>query len=239
VAWKERSVSRLRTQWLGILAVGVLAGCASPRSPLDVASSRVGEWQRMFDGASMQGWLPFLDDSYAVSGGPVGVRYGELVLLTGRPYSAVTWQGTFPRENYEVALQAKKNAGDDIFCGVLFPVGTNYCSMVLGGWGNQVTGLSCVNYLVAADNDTASYGAYTTNRWYSVRLRVTEERIQAWVDEKQRINLERREKVISPYPGLDMFAPFGIFTFDTSAAFRDIDVRRLSVSPRASAARRR
>jgi hypothetical protein len=205
----------------------LLTGCAVLSSSRDLSNISPNQWEEVFDGKSFKGWKPFIKTKYE-TGGTVEVKNGAVHLATGQPYSAVMWEGGFPRTNYEVELKAKKIDGNDIFCGLLFPVGTNYCTMILGGWGNSVIGLSCVNYMAAADNETAVIKSFRANEWYDVKLRVTPEKIEAWVEGEQLIDLELAEKTITPYFGLEMFAPFGFFTFETSAAAKDIYVKRIA-----------
>lgn len=211
---------------LCVLAASILAGCAFLRSSYDLSAMRPLASQQLFDGESFGGWAPFVKSQYD-TGGPVELKGGAITLSAGRPYSAVLWSGGFPRTNYEIELSAMKTDGNDIFCGLLFPVGTNYCSMILGGWGNSIVGLSCVDYMTAADNSTATMKAFNADEWYDVRLKVTDEKIEAWVNEEQLIDLELFEKRISPYFGLEIFAPFGIFTFETAGMVKDIFIRRL------------
>ena len=37
--------------------------------------------------------------------------------------------------DYELRLEAKRVEGGDFFCGLTFPVGKEYCTLILGGWG--------------------------------------------------------------------------------------------------------
>ncbi len=96
--------------------------------------------------------------------------------------TGVTWKKAFPRSDYEVSLDAKRIAGTDFFCGMTFPVGKNFCSLIIGGWGGGTVGLSSIDGKDASENETTSIRNFETNRWYHIRLVVTEEFIRAWVD---------------------------------------------------------
>lgn len=192
----------------------------------DLTKVKEGKWVSMFDGKSLDGWKPFTKTEYS-KGGKVEVKENSIHIAEGFPYSYIQWKGKFPKENYEVFLRTMKPDGNDIFCGILFPVGTNYCSLVLGGWGNSITGLSCIDNMAAADNEYAVMNSYTTNKWYKVTLRVTGTNIMTWVGGKKLIDVDRSKHEISPYFGLEMMAPFGVFTFGTPGAFEEISVRRL------------
>lgn len=203
------------------VAAGILA-----ENPPDVTKITVNDWVSLFDGKTLNGWKPLRKTKYE-EGGPVVATNSVISISQGYPYSAVNWTNDFLRTNYKVELRAKRTQGGDIFCGILFPVGTNYCTMVLGGWANNVVGLSCVDHYVAAENQTAVGMSFENDKWYDVRLQVTSMRIQTWVDGKELINLELEDHKISPYPGLEMFAPLGIFTFESGAEIKDIYVGRV------------
>jgi len=61
-------------------------------------------------------------------------------------------------------------------------------------------------------------------------LKVTDKKIEAWVGDDQIIDLEYQKHRIEPYPGMEIFAPFGFFTFDSSAALEAIRLRSLPAS---------
>ena len=69
--------------------------------------------------------------------------------------------------------------------------------------------------------------SFKNNEWYEVRLKVTDSRIESWVGEDKIIDLEYKKHKIEPYPGMEIFAPFGFFTFDTTAALEAIQMRVL------------
>ena len=56
----------------------------------------------------------------------------------------------FPREDYEVSLEARRLEGTDFFCGLTFPVGKEPCTLIIGGWGGTTVGLSNVDDYSAA-----------------------------------------------------------------------------------------
>ena len=204
----------------------VVAGSVFAGGAPDITKISEDDWVSMFDGKTLTGWKPLTKTKYE-EGGPVTVTNNVISMATGFPYSAVQWTNGFLKTNYRLELRAKRTEGNDIFCGILFPVGTNFCSMVLGGWGNCVVGLSCVDYFLAAENETAIGMAFKNDKWYNVKLQVTDMRVQTWVDGEELINLELMGHHISPYPGLEMFAPLGIFTFESGTAIKDIYVGRV------------
>ncbi|MBL7115227.1 MAG: DUF1080 domain-containing protein [Kiritimatiellae bacterium] len=190
------------------------------------SSPKKSEWIVPFNGSDLKGWKVHTKSEYETYGG-ASVKDGAISFQGGSPYTAISLQGTFPSDNYELELTAKRTSGQDIFCGLLLPVGTNHVSMIMGGWGNWVVGLSCIDDMVASDNDAAHNMSFDNDRWYKVRVRVTPQKFQAWIDDKQVINLDRKGRKISPYPGLEVLAPFGLFTWDTSSLMKDMRYRSL------------
>ena len=166
--------------------------------------------------------------------GEVTVKDGELTVAMGAALSGITWAGDAPpKTNYEISLEALKVDGDDIFCGLCFPVGDTFCSFVCGGWGGQIVGLSCVDDMMADGNDTTKLQEFKKDQWYRIRLRVTSEKIQAWVNhwsfpgEKQMVDQELKDRKISLHPAMEEAKPFGIATYTTSSTFRNITLRKL------------
>lgn len=56
----------------------------------------------------------------------------------GSDLTGVTWKGPMPRVNYEVKLEARREAGSDFFCRLTFPVNDSFCALILGEWGGTV-----------------------------------------------------------------------------------------------------
>jgi hypothetical protein len=130
--------------------------------------------------------------------------------------------------NYEIALEGKRLKGNDFFCTTTFPVGDDYCSLVVGGWGGTVVGLSSINSMDASENETSTLQDFAKDRWYKVRIRVMKDRIQAWIGEKKLVDADTADKKISIRIECDACKPFGIATYSTTGAVRDIKVRALT-----------
>ena len=117
--------------------------------------------------------------------GPVYVSDGKIVLNYGDGCTGVTWTKEFPKVNYQITLEARKTSGNDFFCGMTFPVNEEYCSLIVGGWGGPVVGLSCIDGKDASDNETKILKRFDKDVWYKIKLTVTEDYITAWIDEEQ------------------------------------------------------
>ena len=181
--------------------------------------------QRLFDGKSLDGWTVVGQFDFARHG-KVRVIGGAMELQAGEPGTAVRWSGKFPRDNYEVTLQAMRVEGDDFFCGLTFPVGKEYCSLILGGWGGMVVGLSNIDGQSAVENETTQAEKFKPKTWYSIRLRVVPKAIEVWLDNESLIRVERKDREFSIWWEQEPVRPFGIATWRTTGRFRNIELRR-------------
>ena len=182
------------------------------------------EWKPLFDGKTLSNWK-----STKFSGeGPVKVENGQIVLDAGTTLTGITWAGAeLPTTNYEIALQAMRVEGRDFFAGITFPVADSFCSLILGGWGGTVIGLSSINTEDASQNETSQSMEFEMGRWYNVRIRVTPAKIEVWLDERQIINQDLKGNRITIRMEMEPSTPLGIATWKTKGALRDIRLRRL------------
>lgn len=183
------------------------------------------QWQPLFDGRTLTNWQP----GKFSGGGAVKVEDGRIVLETGKSMTGVTWAGApLPTTNYEIALQAMRVEGRDFFAGVTFPVDGSFCSLILGGWGGSVVGLSSINGQDASENETSQSMEFENGRWYNVRLRVTPARIEVWLDDRQIINQDLKGNRIDIRLEMEHSKPLGVASWKTKSALRDIRLRRLA-----------
>jgi len=204
-----------------------LAGsCNNPQSKAENKSAQTpGElpqdWISLFDGESLDGW----EITQFGPHGPVKVSEGNLVLGMGDGCTGVTWTGGFPRMNYEVSLEAKKVSGHDFFCGMTFPVDTTYCSLIVGGWGGPVVGLSSIDGVDASENETKILKKFELDTWYHIRLKVSPGKIEAWIDDEKLVDFETSGHKLSIRPEVYLSRPFGICSWVTTAALRNIRLK--------------
>lgn len=178
----------------------------------------------LFDGKTLHDWKITDFGGH----GDVTVDNGTIVLDTGNDLTGVNYTGDVPKMNYEVELEAMKVLGDDFFCGLTFPVANACCTLIVGGWGGGVVGISSLDGNDASENETTQVMGFAKNRWYRIRVRVTPDRLQAWIDKEEVANVETEGKRISMRAGeIEESQPFGIATYRTRAALRGITLRRL------------
>ncbi len=184
------------------------------------------EWQSLFDGKSLKGWTI----THFGGEGEVAVDDGKLILPIGSDLTGVTIDAEkvkLPQSNYEVSLEAMRTSGSDFFCGLTFPVKKECCSLIVGGWGGGLCGLSSLGGYDASENETTTYQNFENNRWYTMRLRVTDKKIEAWIDKEQIVDHTLDDRRISVRAEVDLSQPFGLATWRTTAALKNIKLRRL------------
>lgn len=212
---------------LGLLllpAAGSSAAADPPASPPGTGKGGAG-WEDLFDGKSLAGWEP-ADYSGA---GKVHVADSAIVLERGKVMTGVVYtRGNFPKMDYEFTLEGKKVEGEDFFCTTTFPVGDSFCSLVVGGWSGTVVGLSSIDSEDASLNETRKDREFKPGQWYRVRVRVSRKRIEAWIDREKVVDLDTTDRRISIRLECAACKPFGIATYETTGAVRDIRVRPLS-----------
>ncbi|XAL99647.1 DUF1080 domain-containing protein [Phycisphaeraceae bacterium D3-23] len=216
------------------LLTNCLAGCCAP-SPseledeydtpqadppaVSLLDSDLTHWDKLNFGADGE---VFVEDDvlHMDMGGPLtGVVYnGDIAELLGEPL-----------ENYEITLEAQRLQGNDFFVGLTFPVGTvGHVTLIMGGWGGGLVGLSSLDHADASMNPTTQLMQFESDRWYSVRVAVTGTHIRVWLDEDEVISVNRADHERYDLRGEVMdTAPLGLCCFQTHAAYRDIVVRRL------------
>ena len=158
--------------------------------------------------------------------GEVRVDSGKILLEMG-VMTGITWTNPILRMNYEVELEAMRVEGSDFFCGLTFPVGEAPCSLIVGGWGGGVVGLSSLDGEDAANNETTQYMNFERGRWYRIRLQVMPTKILAWIDEDKVVDVVTTDRRISIRSEVELSRPFGIATWSTTGALRHIRIRSL------------
>lgn len=177
----------------------------------------------IFNGKNLDGW----EITNFGPQGPVYVSGGAIILGMGDGGTGITWKRNFPVMNYKVTLEAKRVAGNDFFCGMTFPVGKDPCTLIVGGWGGTVVGLSSINKKDASENETTTLQEFEKDRWYNICVIVKPDTIKALIDDKVVVNFAIDDKKLSIRPEVQLSKPFGIASWFTTAALRNIRVERI------------
>ncbi len=207
------------TRFCSFLALFVAMACGA--SPKD--NQWTTNWTSLFDGKTLTNWA--ITDF--AGHGDATVENGQIKIAMGADLSGINWtNGALPRTNYEISLQAIKLAGSDFFCGLTFPVANSSCSLILGGWGGGIVGLSSLDDADASENDTSRSMAFDTGHWYHIVLRVTPAKIQAWLDDKKIIDASIVGRKVSLRPGaIYLSEPLGVATYVTTSGLKDFKLR--------------
>jgi hypothetical protein len=136
--------------------------------------------------------------------------------LSGVHSTAFDW----PQGNYELEWEFQRVEGNDFPCCLTFPVKDSHCSVVIGGWGGTLVGLSCIDGKDAAHNETAKHLVFENGKWYQARLRVEGNRIRCWIDDKEIISIDVGEQKLSVRNEVQLSQPLGICCFETKARIR-------------------
>ena len=191
------------------------------------APNEKAEWKSLFDGKTLKGWK----QSDFFKPGKSSVKDGAIILEKGSKMTGLTYDGKdFPKMNYEVSLESKRVDGRDFFCTTTFPVGDSFCSFVVGGWGGSVTGLSSIDGIDASENQTGQGIEYKNDQWYKIRIRVTDKRVETWIDKEQTVDLDTSDVKLGIRIECNVSTPFGIASYDTVGAVKYIKVRNLSAA---------
>jgi hypothetical protein len=149
--------------------------------------------------------------------GSVTVDQGRMVLEPGGPLTGVITDPGLPA-SYELRLSAVRLLGNDFFCGLTFPVRGRHLTLVLGGWGGAVCGLSSLDGLDAARNQTRTLRHFPNGVPVTVLLRVTPDRVTVDLNDAPFLAADLNGHELSLRAEMDPCVPLGFATFATRAA---------------------
>ncbi len=226
---KPTCLLRTRIAWVLLLLSMAAFSQAEEKKPAKeppLVKDKDG-WISLFDGKTLKGWKITKFGGQ----GEVHVKEGAIVMPVGSDLTGIHTERKLPKINYEVELEAQRVDGSDFFCGLTFPVKKDFCSLIVGGWGGGVCGLSSINDMDASENDTTSYQTFKPKKWYKIRLKVTEKKIEAWIDGKAIVEQDLEGKKIGIRYEVELSEPFGFACWQTTAALKNIRIRSLKDVP--------
>ena len=204
--------ARAAASW-ALLACALLGACAAP--PAGWREVRL---------AQGQGFLPV-----AFGGdGEVRPTGNGLMLDVGSPLTGVVFHEAPPAADYEVRCVARKVFGNDFFCGLTFPVPQGSLTLVLGGWGGAVCGLSCLDGEDAAANETRTLKAFAPGRAYEILVRVRRDRVEVAVDGQALLSAALAGRRASLRPEVELCGPYGFCCYATRTELLSVGWRALA-----------
>ncbi len=208
---------------LALLALAAGPGAAGADDPKPAAPGV----RALFDGKSLDGWQATMFRN----AGAVSVKDGVLALAKsegGRMTGVTSTRADLPKVDYELIYEARRLDGKDFFAAATFPVGPMFVTLVNGGWGGTVTGLSSIDGADASENSTTKYVEYTNGTWYRFRIRVTADAIRVWVDEKPIIDADIADRLLATRVEVRPNQPLGFATWASASEIRKVDIRPLT-----------
>ena len=116
--------------------------------------------------------------------------------------------------------------GSDFFCGLTFPFHDSHATLILGGWGGSLIGISSIDDFDASENETGDVYIFEDNQWYDIKLWVGEEKILVWIDGEIVIDYEvDGHKVAMRFGEIEISVPFGFSTYATTGVIKNIEMR--------------
>lgn len=181
----------------------------------------------LFDGKTLDGWIK----TDFANPGEVKVQDGMILLREGRTMTGITsTRKDLPTVNYELSYEAQRLEGSDFFAAATFPVGQSHITLVNGGWGGTITGLSSIDGADASENDTTTPYKYKNLAWYRFRVWVTAKVIRGWINDEKVVDLDYQGRAVGTRIETSANKPLGFATWETSGAVRNIVIRPLTVA---------
>ena len=183
-------------------------------------------WTAMMDGNSLEGW-----EKVRNVGEAQPYIYNGVLTLPMSVFSSMTGlcmenEYLFPVVNYAIYYEARRIEGNDIFGGLSFPYKNSYATLVVGGWGGSICGLSCIDGECAFENETATVIFFEDNVWYPIYLRVTNDSIRAEINDITVVDIATAGRRIHLRGGT--IAPsLTFFTYMSGGQFRNMRMKRL------------
>jgi hypothetical protein len=159
--------------------------------------------------------------------GDVFIEPQRIVIGMGSPLTGI-YVPNFPaREDYELHVIATRTGGSDFFCGLTFPVAQTHLTLVLGGWGGALCGLSTLDGQDASQNETKSFRKFERNRPYDLKIEVRRERVVALLDGEPLLDVTLSGRTAALRTEMLPSRPLGIATYNTSAVISALEWRTL------------
>lgn len=194
-------------------AVEVAHESALPHTPEPIV-------RELFDGTNLEEWQLGVygePDDYELQGD--GVVIPQTAALAG-----MTYTGALPEAPYRLVVEATKLYGGDFFLGVTFPVRDAHLTLVVGGWGGVVSGLSSLDGKDAARNATKTVRHFPNGKRHVVAIEVDDARVDVTIDGEPFLGTSLEGVELGMRVEVEPSRPLGIATFATSTLLHRVSV---------------
>lgn len=188
------------------------------------------ETRALFNGKDLSGWKV----AEMIDSGTVRVLPdGSVECGFGNPLTGIAYTNTPPLMNYELSLEIMRAQGSDFFAALTLPIETNCCTVIIGGWGGSLCGISSFDYMDASENQWGEARTLENGCWYTLRVRVTPGVLQVFLNETfytARIEFDDSSRFsLRPGSDIDKTAPLGLATYRTKAHWRNFKLTPVTV----------
>lgn len=187
------------------------------------------EWTYLFDGKTLKNWID-LEDAGAEK--PV-VEDGAIVLGMGASSTSIRFDEEaagfkLPRENYELEIVSRREMGTDFFSATTFPIGDVSVTLINGGWGGAVLGISNVDDMDASQNSTSSFYNFKNDKWYRFRIQVSKRALRVWVDDEVGIDCVVEGRRLGTRFEVSRCEPLGLTSWISKGVIKVVRFRALT-----------
>lgn len=200
--------------WAAAFAL-LAAGCASPGE----ATSAPPPWT-VVDLATAQP-IAFGGEGEVVHSDR-GLELGQ-----GSPLTGVTFGDAPSPPRYELEAVVARLRGNDFFCGLTFPTARGNLTLVLGGWGGAVCGLSSLDGVDAGSNETRRLRSFAIDQDHRVCVVVDGDRIAVRLDGEPFLDCDLTGKAVGVRAEVEPSQPFGWCSYLTWARLSSLRWRPL------------
>ena len=125
----------------------------------------------------------------------------------------MSYRGALPGAHYKLSWEARRTDGSDFFCGLTFPIRGNVATLIGGGWGGGVVGISNVDGMSAVENETTDYRDFKNDQWYKIVLDINAKSLVVTIDDARVIDLDHDDRKYSVWWEQEQMAPIGFATW--------------------------
>lgn len=225
---------------LGALGVvlGGLTGCHSQPSPGPAETAQTAQTGQPSPSSALRATIPsgFMETEFGGEG-CASIEANRIVLEPGVPLAGVTWTGESPEVPFVLEVEFTKRYGNDFPCALTFPVAGSHLSLVLGGWGGTVCGLSSLDGLDASRNESRFVRSFPPGVRTHVRVEVRADVVLAALDGVEVVRVELAGRTLGLRAELLPSRPLGIAAFATAVELHSVRWGPVSLAPAPAAPR--